>query len=127
MLVDFHHFLHFSFSLLYTLKFLIHYFQFVNSMPLFSLPIHPQEALKNWSIQCKPIALPTKCPIELLVLYMLKNAVDIFLHWRLFADTLNQSIFGLALVNSKAGQGNLQAVYSLKFRTRRWQLMLFVP
>ena len=34
----------------------------------YSLPIHPQEALKNWSIQCKPIALPTKCSIELLVL-----------------------------------------------------------
>ena len=67
MLVDFHRFLLFSFSLFYTLKFLIHYFQFVNSMDLFSLPVHPQEALKNWSIQCKPIALLTKCSIELLV------------------------------------------------------------
>ena len=33
----------------------------------FSLPIHPKEALKNWSIQCKPIALLPKCSIELLV------------------------------------------------------------
>ena len=33
----------------------------------FSLPIHPQEALQNWSIQCKSVGLPTKCSIELLV------------------------------------------------------------
>ena len=67
MLVDFHHFLLFSFSLFYTLKFLIHYFQFVNFMHFYSLPIHPKEALKNWSIPCKPVALLTKCLIELLV------------------------------------------------------------
>ena len=73
MLVDFHHFLLFSFSLFYTLKFLIYYFQFVNSMHLFSLPIHPQEALKNWSIQCKPIALSMKCLIELLVYTVLQK------------------------------------------------------
>ena len=37
----------------------------------FSLPIHPWEALKNWNIQFKPIGLPTKCSIELLVLDVL--------------------------------------------------------
>ena len=55
MLVDFYHFLLFSFSLFYTYEFVIHYFQFVNFTHHFSLPIHPQEALKNWSIQCKPL------------------------------------------------------------------------
>ena len=35
MLVDFHHFLLFWFSLFYTLKFLIHYFQFINFTHLF--------------------------------------------------------------------------------------------
>ena len=67
MLVDFYHFLLFSFSLFYTYEFLIHYFQFVNFTHQFRLPIHPKEALKNWSIQCKPVALQTKCSIELLV------------------------------------------------------------
>ena len=33
----------------------------------FSLRIHPKEALKNWSILCKPDALPMKCSIKLLV------------------------------------------------------------
>ena len=41
MLVDFHHFLLFSFSLFYTLKFLIHYFQFVNFMHLFQPSYSP--------------------------------------------------------------------------------------
>ena len=65
MLVDFHHFLLFSFSLFYTFNSL--FFNLSTLRIFFSLPIHPQEALKNWSIQCKPIALPTKCSIELLV------------------------------------------------------------
>ena len=41
MLVDFHHFLLFWFSLFYTLKSLIHYFQFVNFTHLFQPSYSP--------------------------------------------------------------------------------------
>ena len=62
MLVDFHHFF-------------VLYFKIFNSLfsicklfaSFFSLPIHPWEALKNWSIQSKPVGLLTKCSIEVLV------------------------------------------------------------
>ena len=32
----------------------------------FSLPFHPFKVLKNWSIQCKPVGLPTKYSIDTL-------------------------------------------------------------
>ena len=62
-------------SFLALLVFFVLYFIIFNSLfsifstlhIFFSLPIHPQEALKNWTIQCKPVGLPTICSIELLV------------------------------------------------------------
>ena len=61
-------------SFLALFVFFVLYFKIFNSLfsicqlcASFNLPIHPKEALKNWSIQCKPVALPTKCSIELLV------------------------------------------------------------
>ena len=67
MLVDFHYFLLFWFF--FVLKFLIHYFQSVNFthlfQPSYSLLGGPE---KLGSIHCKPVGLPTKCSIELLVL-----------------------------------------------------------
>ena len=78
VLVDYHHFLLFWFSLFYTLKFLIHYFQFVNFTHFFQPSYSPLGALKNSSIQCKPVGLPTKCSIELLVITVFQNAKIVY-------------------------------------------------
>ena len=64
MLVDFRHFFVLYFKIFNSLFSICQVFA-----SFFSLPIHPYEALKNWSIQCKPVGLPTKCSIELLVNY----------------------------------------------------------
>ena len=39
------------------------------------------EALKNWSIQCKPVALPVKCSTELLVEFNLDYNIKMILEF----------------------------------------------
>ena len=51
----------------HTLNFVIHYFQFVNFTHLFQPSYSLLGGTANWNIQCKPVGLPTKCSIELLV------------------------------------------------------------
>ena len=68
MLVDCHHLLLFCFSLFHYLKFVIHYFRFVNFTDLFQPCCSPSGGpAKLEYVQCKPVGLRTKCSIELLV------------------------------------------------------------
>ena len=42
--------------------------------------------MKNWSIQCKPVGLPTKCSIELLVELSFQVSISPETHESIFAN-----------------------------------------
>ena len=56
-------------SFVWYFEIVIHYFQFVNFTHLFQPSYSPLEDPAKLNVHCKPIGLPTKCSIELLVLW----------------------------------------------------------
>ena len=79
-------------SFVWYFKIVIHYFQFVNFTHLFQPSYSPSEDPAKLNIHWKPIGLPTKCSIELLV-YKIKMHI--------FPDTQRYKICILFLYQAK--------------------------